>query len=245
MADTKITGLAVDTAMSSDDLMHKVDDPSGSPVNKKIAWSNLITQIETDIGKATLVSDISDNTADIATNAADIATNVADIATNAADIATNAADIVTLQAAVANLDYGQIYIYANASGQSMSSGGYTKITQFTADGNSSANISVDYANDKITINRTGIYWFFWNLSFGGTGNVIWLIAPHIGGTLVQAAVGQRTIGTGGDVGNAGNYGIYDVTSQPVDLDLRAQPNGASKTITAAYGSLFCVRLAPT
>ncbi len=44
MADTKITGLAADTSPTSDDLTVTVNDPAGTPANKKVTLGNLITK---------------------------------------------------------------------------------------------------------------------------------------------------------------------------------------------------------
>ena len=47
MADKKITALIASTALSTDDLFHVVDDPSGSPTNKKITAANVFNKIPT------------------------------------------------------------------------------------------------------------------------------------------------------------------------------------------------------
>ena len=50
MADKKITALNASTALSTDDLFHVVDDPSGSPTNKKVTNANVFNKIPGWIG---------------------------------------------------------------------------------------------------------------------------------------------------------------------------------------------------
>ena len=50
MADKKITALNASTALSTDDLFHVVDDPSGSPSNKKVTNANVFNKIPGWIG---------------------------------------------------------------------------------------------------------------------------------------------------------------------------------------------------
>ncbi len=48
MADSKISALTESTTASSDDLLVLVDDPSGTPTNKKISLANLFGDIPVD-----------------------------------------------------------------------------------------------------------------------------------------------------------------------------------------------------
>ena len=54
MADKKITALNASTALSTDDLFHVVDDPSGSPTNKKITSTNVFSKVPSILGLASI-----------------------------------------------------------------------------------------------------------------------------------------------------------------------------------------------
>ena len=52
MADQKITQLSPDTTPSTDDLIVTVNDPSGTPANKKVTLADLATLIATTVAPA-------------------------------------------------------------------------------------------------------------------------------------------------------------------------------------------------
>lgn len=56
MADVKITALTADTSPTSDDLLVTVNDPSGTPANKKVTLGNAITKAS-GLGAGAVISD--------------------------------------------------------------------------------------------------------------------------------------------------------------------------------------------
>jgi len=63
MADKKITALTdLSTGIAGADLLHVVDDPTGTPINKKVSVTDFINNLPTFIGFSNSVQDIADDT---------------------------------------------------------------------------------------------------------------------------------------------------------------------------------------
>ena len=61
MADKKITALTdLSTGVAGADLLHVVDDPTGTPINKKVSVTNFINNLPSFIGFSCSVENISD-----------------------------------------------------------------------------------------------------------------------------------------------------------------------------------------
>ena len=61
MADKKITALTdLSTGVAGADLLHVVDDPTGTPINKKVSVTNFINNLPSFIGFSNSVEDITD-----------------------------------------------------------------------------------------------------------------------------------------------------------------------------------------
>ena len=103
MADKKITALTdLGTAIADVDLFHVVDDPSGTPINKKISAANVFNNIPSFLGLAQASEAIT----------ADASSQVANI--------TSAVTVVDATSAVGNLSLadgaeGQIKTFINVS----------------------------------------------------------------------------------------------------------------------------------
>ena len=122
MADKKITALNASTALSTDDLFHVVDDPSGSPTNKKITSSNVFNKVPTWLGFAQTAQALT------GAGAADVTSAITNCTSSAAG------QVVTL----ADGTQGQVKIICHTA---LSNSGTIVLTPATLDGGTTATMN--------------------------------------------------------------------------------------------------------
>ena len=89
MADKKITALTdLSTGIAGADLLHVVDDPTGTPINKKVSVTDFINNLPTFIGFSNSVQDISS----AVTAAISVTTALTLLETTATNVATTLAN---------------------------------------------------------------------------------------------------------------------------------------------------------
>ena len=89
MADKKITALTdLSTGVASAALLHVIDDPTGTPINKKVSVTNFINNLPSFIGFSNSVENITDGTQ----AAIGITTALTLLASNGSNTATTLAD---------------------------------------------------------------------------------------------------------------------------------------------------------
>lgn len=139
-------------------------------------------------------------------------------------------------------------IYVNDASviQSIPTGAtYTKLTCWTTDG-IYRNCTPDAANDKIIITIPGCYRVAFGLSYhaaAGANNVTWKSAIFVSGVEQNNIHSSRKNVNGSDIVATANNGFIDITSVPVDVDLRFRhDNGSVIDLTVAYGNLNVMRI---
>jgi hypothetical protein len=135
--------------------------------------------------------------------------------------------------------FGEIYVADASAQQSIPTGvTYTKSTAFTTNGESS-NVTVDAANDKITLIEIGRYRV--EGAFSGqsvTANVLFRGAAFLNGVEQNQIHFKRKFTSANDSGSMGFTGFINVTSVPVDLDFRLRhDNAGSINLIIEYANL--------
>jgi hypothetical protein len=89
MADKKITALTdLSTGVAGADLLHVIDDPTGTPINKKVSVTDLINNLPSFIGFSNSVENITDGIQ----TAVGITTALTLLATSGTNVASTLAD---------------------------------------------------------------------------------------------------------------------------------------------------------
>lgn len=139
MADKKITALTdLSTGVAGADLLHVVDDPTGTPINKKVSVTNFVNNLPTFIGFSNSTQDISS----AVTTAISITTALTLLETTGTNAATTLADGTVV---------GQIKIIVHDT-----AGGTSEMTPADPMGY----IDVDFASlgDSVTLIWSGTKW---------------------------------------------------------------------------------------
>lgn len=134
-------------------------------------------------------------------------------------------------------EYGEIYNNSTGTVVVVTSTSWAKITgSFSADALSSDNIAPDWANDKVTINKVGIYFVGLQMSFDGSANSIANVAVYLDGVRQEQLRFRRQLD--GDVESDSAIGIITVTGTSMDLEVYARADVGTPNFTLQAGQLM-------
>ena len=138
MADKKITALTdLSTGIAGADLLHVIDDPTGTPINKKVSVTNFVNNLPSFIGFSNSYEDISD------------ATQTAVSITKAVTLLQTSGSVATTLAIGTVI--GQLKIIVNDT-----DGGASELTPASTLGYTNIDFTDD--GDSVTLMWTGTAW---------------------------------------------------------------------------------------
>jgi len=138
MADKKITALTdLSTGIAGADLLHVIDDPTGTPINKKVSVTNFVNNLPSFIGFSNSYEDISD-----ATQTAVSITKAVTLLQTSGSVATTLANGTVI---------GQLKIIVNDT-----DGGASELTPASTLGYTNIDFTDD--GDSATLMWTGTAW---------------------------------------------------------------------------------------
>ena len=138
MADKKITALTdLSTGIAGADLLHVIDDPTGTPINKKVSFTNFVNNLPSFIGFSNSYEDISD-----ATQTAVSITKAVTLLQTSGSVATTLANGTVI---------GQLKIIVNDT-----DGGASEMTPASTLGYTNIDFTDD--GDSVTLMWTGTAW---------------------------------------------------------------------------------------
>ena len=143
--------------------------------------------------------------------------------------------------------YGEIYDHDNIISKSIPIGAaYTKWTNWTANG-LALNCTPNVANDRIDIDKPGIYKVSCSLSASANKSLFNLIGACFLNGVEQHQIHFRSkISVAGDEGAMSMTGLIDVTTANWALDVRFRhDNGTAVALVITYGNLNVIYIGPT
>ena len=158
MADKKITALTdLGNAIAGEDLLHVIDDPSGTPVNKKISVANVFNNIPTYIGLDGTAQNIT------GTTAPSVTTSISLIDLSGASSST------TATGTLADGTNGQVKIFVMTTAPSTSSSYRVTVTNWGSTATGTQQLQFNAIGESATCIFTNSKWYV--IASNGSGVV--------------------------------------------------------------------------
>jgi len=138
------------------------------------------------------------------------------------------------------LEAGSILTRNSAAAQAVGAA-YQQVTQFSEDGEAVGGITVDFANNKITVNDAGTYLIAWTASFKGSANRWFTTAIGVNGTENERLACRAEVEVAGATVNMGFTGLLALSAADV-LTMRIKSSGAGNSFTGVFMNLTVQQL---